>query len=93
MIYQWYHWQQKNVQGFLVTIGKNGTNSTIGRFADFTIGRTPNAASMFWSKNKRNRYTPVHPFYYVKVGYKVVYNNSWTCYPDEKKCKAMSTEN
>ena len=30
--------------GFLVTIGKNGTNSTIGRFADFTIGRTPNVA-------------------------------------------------
>ena len=44
MIYQWYHWQQKNFQGFLVTIGKNGTNSTIGRFADFTIGRTPNVA-------------------------------------------------
>ena len=36
-----YHWQQKNVQGFF---GKNGTNSTIGRFADFTIGRTPNVA-------------------------------------------------
>ena len=30
--------------GFLVTIGKNGTNSTISRFADFTIGRTPNVA-------------------------------------------------
>ena len=30
--------------GNLVTIGKNGTNSTIGRFADFTIGRTPNVA-------------------------------------------------
>ena len=34
------------VQGFLVTIGKNGTNSTIGRFTDFTIGRTPNVANM-----------------------------------------------
>ena len=32
------------VQGFLVTIGKNGTNSTIGRFTDFSIGRTPNVA-------------------------------------------------
>ena len=32
------------VQGFLVTIGKNGTNSTIGRFTDFTIRRTPNVA-------------------------------------------------
>ena len=29
----------------MVTIGKNGTNSTIGRFADFNIiGRTPNIA-------------------------------------------------
>ena len=36
----------ENVQGFLVTIGKNGTSSTIGRFADFTIGRTPNVANM-----------------------------------------------
>ena len=44
--YQWYHWQQKSVQGFLVTIGKNGTNSTIGRFADFTVGRTPNVADI-----------------------------------------------
>ena len=47
MTYQWcrwYHWQQKSVQGFLVTIGKNGTNSTIGRFADSTVGRTPNVA-------------------------------------------------
>ena len=34
------------VQGFLVSIGKNGTNSTIGRFTDFTIGRTPNVANI-----------------------------------------------
>ena len=34
------------IQGFLVTIGKNGTNSTIGRFTDFTIGRTPNVAKI-----------------------------------------------
>ena len=33
------------VQGFLVTIGKNGTNSTTGAFTDFTIGRTPNVAN------------------------------------------------
>ena len=38
----------KNVQGFLVTIGKNGTNSIIGRFADFTIGRTPNVANFYF---------------------------------------------
>ena len=36
----------ENVQGFLVTIGKNGTNSTIGRFLEFTIGRTPNVAML-----------------------------------------------
>ena len=34
------------VQGFLVTIGKNGTNITIGRFTDFSIGRTPNVARL-----------------------------------------------
>ena len=37
----------ENVQGFLVTMGKKGTNSTIGRFADFTIGRTPNVAYIY----------------------------------------------
>ena len=35
------------VQAFLVTIGKNGTNSTTGRFTDFTIGRTPNVANVY----------------------------------------------
>ena len=39
----WYHWQQKNIQGFLVTIGKNGN---IGRFADFTVGKTPKVATV-----------------------------------------------
>ena len=43
-MYQWYHWQQKNVQEFLVTIGKNDTNGTIGRFADFAIEKNPNVA-------------------------------------------------
>ena len=36
----------ESVQGFLVTIGTNGTNNTIGRFADVTIGRTPNVARL-----------------------------------------------
>ena len=35
----------ENFQDFLVTIGKNGTKSTVGRFADFTIWRTPNVAN------------------------------------------------
>ena len=30
----------------LCSRAKNGTNSTIGRFTDFTIGRTPNVASV-----------------------------------------------
>ena len=39
--------------------------------------------SMFWSKNKKNRYTPRIPrFFYIKVGYKGVYI-SRTCFPDE----------
>ena len=37
---------------------------------------------MFWSKNKKNRYTPAYPsFCYIKVGYKGVYNTR-TCFPD-----------
>ena len=31
---------EKNVQGFRAAIGKNVTNGTIGRFADFTNGGT-----------------------------------------------------
>ena len=39
--------------------------------------------SMFWSKNKKNRYTPAHPsFFYIKVGFKGVYITR-ACYPDE----------
>ena len=37
---------------------------------------------MFWSKNKKNRYTPCKPhFFYIKMGFKGVYI-TWTCYPD-----------
>ena len=36
--------------------------------------------SMFWSKNKKNRYTPAKPqFLYIKVGFKGVYF-SWTMF-------------
>ena len=39
--------------------------------------------SMFWSKNKKNMYTPANPiFFYIKVGFKGVYI-SQTCFPDE----------
>ena len=43
--------------------------------------------SMFWNKNKKNRYTPAYPSfaYDIKVGFKGVYF-SWTCFPDVKKC-------
>ena len=38
--------------------------------------------SMFWIKNKKNRYTPVNPsFLYIKRLYKGLYI-SRTCYPD-----------
>ena len=29
--------------------------------------------SMFWSKNKKNRYTPVYPLYYITVRFNGVY--------------------
>ena len=38
--------------------------------------------SMFWSKNKKNRYTPANPsFFYIKVGFKGVYITR-TCFHD-----------
>ena len=38
--------------------------------------------SMFWSKNKKNRYTPAYPsFYYIKVEFKGVFI-ALTCFPD-----------
>ena len=38
--------------------------------------------SMFWSKHKKNRYTPANPsFFYVKVGFKGVFI-ARTCFPD-----------
>ena len=39
--------------------------------------------SMFLSKIRKNRYTPVYPsFFYIKVGFKGVYITR-TCFPDE----------
>ena len=39
--------------------------------------------SMFWSKNKKNRYTPANPsFFYIKVRFKGVYITR-TCFHDE----------
>ena len=39
--------------------------------------------SMFWSKNKKNRYTPANPSFaiYIKVGFEGVHI-SRTCFPD-----------
>ena len=40
--------------------------------------------SMFWSKNKKNRYAPAYPsFFIIKVGFKEV-DASRTCFPDGK---------
>ena len=36
-------------------------------------GSNESPQSMFWSKNKKNRYTPAYPFCYIKVGFKGVY--------------------
>ena len=37
---------------------------------------------MFWSKNKKNRFTPAYPsFFYIKVGFKGVYI-ARTYFPD-----------
>ena len=37
---------------------------------------------MFWSKNKKNKYTPAYPrFCYIKVGFNGVYITR-TCFPD-----------
>ena len=37
---------------------------------------------MFWSENKKNRYTPAYPsFFYIKVGFKGLYILR-TCFPD-----------
>ena len=45
-------------------------------------GFNENPQSMFWSKNKKNRYTPEYsPFYYIKVGFKGVYI-ARTCFPN-----------
>ena len=41
---------------------------------------------MFWSKNKKNRYTPVYQFCYIKVGFEGV-RISRTCFPDEKSIR------
>ena len=39
--------------------------------------------SMFWIKNKKNRYTPCKPqFFYIRVRFKGIYI-SRTCFPDE----------
>ena len=48
----------------------------------------PYPQSMFWSKNKKNMYTPTYPtlFYYMKVGYKGVFMMR-TCFPDgDEQC-------
>ena len=39
--------------------------------------------SMFWSKNKKNRYTPAYPskFHYIKVGFRGVFI-AWRYIPD-----------
>ena len=64
------NFQQKNLNNFLI-------------FAqNIDCGSNEYLQSMFWSKNKKNRYTPVNPsFYYINVGFKGV-NIARTSFPD-----------
>ena len=44
---------------------------------------------MFWSKNKKNRYTPAIPqFCYIKKGFKGVYITR-ACFRDEESLKSL----
>ena len=49
--------------------------------------------SMFWSKNKKYRYSPANPrfFFYIKVVFKGVYF-SWTCFPDGYKWSCQTNQ-
>ena len=46
--------------------------------------------SMFWSKNKKNRYTPANPSFTIKVGFKGVYI-ARSCYHHVKNLYLMTT--
>ena len=48
--------------------------------------------SMFWSKNKKNRYTLRTPVFYIKVGFKGVYITR-TCFPDVNKAVNRKSNN
>ena len=48
---------------------------------------------MFWSKNKKNRYTPAYPsFCCIKVGFEGVHI-SRTCFPDALRTFLFSRDN
>ena len=50
--------------------------------------------SMFWSKNKKTRYTPAHPsFCYIKVGFKGVYITRTCFHNGQQFLKATETFN
>ena len=40
--------------------------------------------SMFWIKNKKNKYTPANPSFTIQVGFMGVFI-AWTCFPDAKE--------
>ena len=52
-----------------------GTNAAV-------LTSTVYPQSMFWSKNKKNRYTPANPSFSHKVGFKGVYIPR-TCFSDD----------
>ena len=71
---------------FIGVKNENFQQKTFGIFLIFAqnidCGECGYPQSMFWSKNKKNRYTPAYPsFCYIKVGFKGVFI-SRTCFPD-----------
>ena len=56
---------------------------------ELSLGSNDYPQPMFWSKNKKNRYTPENPLFYIKLGFEGVYF-SWTCFGDGLKyCKVL----
>ena len=77
------NFQQKNVDIFLIFAQNIDCGYTIELPRRGGSNEYMYPQSMFWSKNKKNRYTPANPsFFYIKVGFKGVYI-TWTCFPDE----------
>ena len=45
--------------------------------------------SMFWSKNKKNRFTPAYPSFSIKVGFRGIFI-ARRCFPDVISCLTVA---